>query len=318
MLFAVLLALSPCLPPSIVAGDESVIGLVGDEAVSLADYQQWLLDANGATMLAQYLESRMLEHAARDHGCAATDADVEAAFDTEWKTVVKLRFGGDDAKFLAELKEGGHTRDSYRRMRSLAIRAESNLDRLAAKLRDVSDPALEQRFRADYGDPPTELSARVIHIGKFALEQEAIRAGKSRSGSTDEMAANAEKLALDLYRKVSSGDDMAQLARDFSTDAPTRESGGFVAHLTPDRFGPAVVAAARDATADRPLAPLVKDNMGFSIVRLESKRTVTLDDVRERLIEAITSAPVSGTERGDALTKLRAEYPIEIRGLFRP
>jgi len=282
--------------------------------VTRSDLAEWLLASQGAAALPQFLEWRLLERAARDRDCAVSDTEVDAAFQTEWSTIVKLRFGGDESKFLAELEAGGHSRESYARQRSLAIRAETTLDRLAKHERDVSEAALRQNFEVEYGTPPTRLSVRVIQISKFALEQEAIKEGRARSAGTAEMESNAEKLAKDVLARAKEGTDFASLAKDFSHDTESKRDGGLIRHLTPDRLSAQAYVAAKALSEAAPLSPLIRDSGGFNILRLESRRVVTFEDVASELKERKLAAPVSGTERGECLTRLRQQYTIEVLG----
>lgn len=305
------------------AGDEptapsgaTVLARIADEPVTRSEFAEWLLDAQGAIALPQFLESRMLAKAAKDRGCAVSDSEVNAAFQTEWNTVVKLRFGGNETRFLEELESGGHTRESYARQRAIAIRAEATLDRLAQLERDLSESALRARFEADYGSPPTRCAVSVIHISKFALEQEAIREGKPRSGSTNEMDTKAAALAKELIDRLAEGVEFATLAKDFSHDLPSRADGGRIAHLDPDRLGIAVWTATRALTPERPLSDIIKDGSGYTIVKLDGRSSVTFEEVAADLKSKILAAPVSGTERGETLSRLREKYAVEI--LNRP
>lgn len=315
MLLAILLVLAGTGDEPAAPSASNVVAKIADEEVTRAEFAEWLLDAQGAVALPQFLEARLLDRAARDRGCVVSDAEVDSAFQTEWNTVVKLRFGGNEARFLEELASGGQTRDSYSRQRSIAIRAELTLDRLSQRDRDVSERALRAKFESDYGSPPTRLSVRVIQISKFALEQEAIRSGKPRSNSTTEMESKAESLAKDILARAEEGAEFEMLARDFSHDLESRTNGGLIPHLTVERLGLSVWTTARSLTEQRPLSGLVKDGGGFTIVKLEARTPVAFEDVARDLESAILAAPVSGTERGETLTRLRSQYPIEI--LFR-
>ncbi len=287
----------------------------GDDA-TLAEYQRWLVEVQGASLLNQFLDERILLKAAADAGCTVPSAEVDSAFETLWNTNVKQRFKGNEAGFIDELRTAGQTRDTWAIAKKHEILSDMTLDRLCRHARDVSDAALAARFTRDYGDPARRLSVRAVRINSFTLEQERVRRGEPRSTSPQEVADRAAKLATDLWTRISKGEEIGAIAKEFSHDSASAPNGGLIEHLTEDRFGAPVRDAARALDKDHPLAPLVKDGLGFTILRFESSTPVAIDAVKDDLKKAIQDDPVAGSERSEMYEKLRSAVKIE--RLFKP
>lgn len=85
--------------------------------------------------------------------------------------------------------------------------------------------------------------------------------------------------------RIEAGEDMAEVARELSDDAGSRELGGDLGLLAETD----VSRALRDAVADlelRALSPVVRGEQGFHVVRVEERRpaeTRTLEDVSNEI-----------------------------------
>lgn len=293
----------------------AVLATIRDQPATLADYQEWLVEVQGAALLDQYFDELVLLRAAVDRGCSVPDAEVEAAFETEWNTVVKLRFKGDENGFLEELAGAGHTKNTYRIARCHSIRTEMTLERLSSLERDVSESVLRQRFAMEYGTPPEQVSVSLIRINKYAFEQARVLKGEAKAKSAAELDANASAHAKALLERITKGEDFAELARQNSND-PSGPSGGRVEHISAESHGATLAEAARALKLNQPLSGLLSEPMGFAIVRLEARKPIEFESSRPALIAQIRSQPVDAATRAATLAKLRTDYPIDRK--FKP
>jgi hypothetical protein len=303
-------------PLTFAAGDEpksplpAVLAKVGGEDATLEEYRQWLLDLQGPSLISDWLDQKALAKVARDRGCAVSEAEVDAAFETEWNTIVKLRFDGDESRFLDELAQSGYDRATFARSRAIAIRGELTLDRLCSAARDVSPEALASRFAQVYGDPPERLTVRVIQLVRLRFrEQDRSEPGKPLDPAALDRAARA--VGEELLGRLAAGEDFQTLAREHSHDMQSAPAGGLVEHLDGERFGQDVAAAARLLTPQEPRTGLIQDVTGYVIVELVSRLPVTFDEVRSELEAQIRAEPISGAERAAMFEDVRRVAAIE-------
>lgn len=293
----------------------AVLATIHDRPVTLTDYQDWLVEVQGAALLEQYFDELVLLRAAADRGCSVPDAEVEAAFETEWNTVVKLRFKGDETGFLQELAGAGHNKNTYRVARCHSIRTEMTLERLSSLERDVSEGVLRQRFATEYGTPAEQISVSLIRINKYAFEQARALKGEAKAKSAAEIDANATAHAKALLDRITKGEDFAEIARQNSND-PSGPTGGRIEHISAESHGAALADAARALKLNQPVSGLIQEPMGYAILRLEGRKPIEFEASREALIAQIRSQPVDAATRAATLAKLRTDYPIDRK--FKP
>jgi parvulin-like peptidyl-prolyl isomerase len=160
------------------------------------------------TFLVQRVE---FEQAAKDLGVEIAEGDVDKATDE----FVKSRFGGDREKLEKDLKEQGL---SFETFQDVTIRSSV----LSQKLFDAvtKDVAVSEQDilayytqnQAQYGTPE---SRDVRHI---------LIAEKDKDGQVDVAKSKIE--ANRIYTELQGGADFAALAKEFSEDPGSKDSGG--------------------------------------------------------------------------------------------
>jgi protein-export membrane protein SecD len=82
---------------------------------------------------------------------------------------------------------------------------------------------------------------------------------------------NAEKKATDILGKALSGGDFAALAKTYSDDATTKDSGGEMGWVSATDE-PQIVSAITNLEAGRPYKDFIKTDEGYNIIKLLEKR----------------------------------------------
>ena len=83
----------------------------------------------------------------------------------------------------------------------------------------------------------------------------------------------SEKEAKDILAKINKGEDFAKLAKKYSTDPGTKESGGDLGYFGKGQMDPNFEKAAFDLKKAGDLSGVVKTQFGFHILKLADKKT---------------------------------------------
>jgi foldase protein PrsA len=135
---------------------------------------------------------------AKKLGIEVTDEQVTAYLDN----IKKTSFGNDDAQLEKELKKEGLTMAEARHL----IRGRLISDQLTTHITEdvkVSDDAVHDYFVENKAQYPPEREIQYILVGK-----------------------NKEKLANEIYAKLKGGAKFAALAKQYSQDDSSKNSGG--------------------------------------------------------------------------------------------
>lgn len=130
-----------------------------------------------------------------------------------------------------------------------------------------------------------------------------------------------EQKAKELIGRIKGGEDFAELAKQFTLDKDTKESGGKIdvdvvkgAQVsgigTYDELNKKIFAAQTPAVIDEPF----KTDKGWEIVKVESvaaERQKTLDEVRQQVISMLTNQKRQDVQR-DYLKRMMDEHNVII------
>jgi foldase protein PrsA len=212
------------------------------------------LQTDAATFLVRRLQ---YEAKAGEMGIEVTDADV----DKRIAEVKKEFFGGDDKAFREQLVAQGYTDETFR----ADIRAQLLNDALYEKVTSevaVTDADIEAYYKENKAQFDVMESREVRHI-----------------------LVDTKQLADEIYAKLEAGGDFAKLAKQYSKDPGSKESGG---KLTISR---GQTVAPFDKTAfllpTNEISRPVKTEFGFHLIQPVSEvkpaGTTPLKDVRAQI-----------------------------------
>jgi foldase protein PrsA len=151
------------------------------------------------------------EQAADELGVKITDADVEKTR-TDF---VKDRFGGDEKKLTAALKEQGLSEKAFLQTLRVSVLSQKIYDAVTKDVK-VSDTEALTAFtqnQAQYGGRPESREVRHILIAE-----------KDAKGKVD--YAKSKSGADRIYARLKNGEDFAALAKEFSADESSKNTGG--------------------------------------------------------------------------------------------
>jgi parvulin-like peptidyl-prolyl isomerase len=213
-------------------------------------------------IIATLVQQELVGQEARRLGAGVTEAQVN-----ERLVQYKSQFQTEPA-FVSALGETGYTLVYFR----LQVRRQLEGEHLRDKV--VGKPAATQaEIKALYGDGKAFEEIRIRHI-LFAVS------------GTDAAAAKREADAA--LAKLKAGADFAALAKKESDDPGSKAKGGDLGWATREtQFDPTFLAAAF-ALKKGQLSGVVQTQFGFHIIRVDDRRTKTLQQVRSQLAQQIS------------------------------
>ena len=238
----------------------------------------------------QMAERKMLIDAAEDAKTAVSPEELDAALNYQYS-----RAGGQEA-FQKALSENGLSKEEFKENIRIDLLIQNYLNALLGQEITVTDEEIFTVYEQDK-------TASARHI-LFLTE-----------GKTEDEKAEILKRSEAILARARSGEDFAGLAKEYTEDPGSKDSGGLY-----ENFGRGyMVKAFEDAAFSVPvgeISDVVETEYGYHIIKVLSreKESRPLDEVRSEIEEKIKQDKKSGTfERH--LIELKQQNGFEIIAL---
>jgi len=119
--------------------------------------------------------------------------------------------------------------------------------------------------------------------------------------------ADAKTLASEIVKKIRDGGDFGKLVEQYSEDASSKAAGGDFGTVKVDSPFPEDIKKAVAALKPSEVSDPVRQGNGFYIIRVETKETQPLNDVRQAIIQTLRQEYL-----GKYLTDLRQRFAPKI------
>ncbi|MFN3202465.1 MAG: peptidylprolyl isomerase [Bradymonadia bacterium] len=253
--------------PAPKGGSDPVIGTIGDAPVSQGELVQAFIAEQGPAFFNRYAEKQLVERAASEAGISVTDAECNAAADREVQSILKGRFGGDEARLRSHLAEQGWAYDVWLEGRRRDQRTQLLTRKIMAK--QIPEKDIEALYTRRYGAGGTTLKVAQIlvttHIQSSTLYTEAQHKAEQAS-----IKREARLAAKKLRKRLIDGADFAALAKAHSDDF-TAPRGGWAGDDWNGRYGQAFEnLVGRLAVGE--ISPVLEGEQGFHVVQVEGVR----------------------------------------------
>jgi peptidyl-prolyl cis-trans isomerase C len=168
----------------------------------------------------------------------------------------------------------------------------------------VNDQELQELYRKD---KTLSEEVRIAHI-LIRTENAPFRAAGSGPPGLPE--AEARKKLDDIRKQILAGADFARMAKQYSEDNATANSGGEMGYVTRERVIPPVMNAAYSLEPGQ-VSDILATPYGLEIIKVEEKHTKSFDEVRPKLESQIRQS------RADEITQRLVErYHVVIDQAF--
>ncbi|KRF10745.1 peptidylprolyl isomerase [Paenibacillus sp. Soil787] len=216
------------------------------------------------SMITQLIQNRILFG-------KASEADQNAAKDGAVKQIAAWKSQFGEAKFMDDLKKVNTTATDLQYFLVGSIGAQNYIKS------SISDSQLKAKYdetlKADK-DAYTIASVRHILIG---LKDPA---------SSDNKALRTKEEALirakEVQQKLKNGEDFAKLAKEYSDDPGSKDTGGLYADADVNQWVPEFKKAAIEQTIGTISDPIATE-FGYHVIKVEARSVKSFDSVKEQL-----------------------------------
>lgn len=251
------------------AGTDSLVATVNGEAITRDDLFELMLADNGLDAAEQLIATRVVEQAAARENITVTAEEIEAENQRTIEKIAPDVSAADRHRVLAELLN----RRGISPLRwQMTMRRNAILRKIAARQITITEPMIRAEYNRQYG-PKVE----VRHI-QVATSREAMN-------------------VLDL---LGQGNDFAELARQFSTNATTAPRGGMIVPFSTDTTEvPQQLRDAAFALDIGQVSGIVQHLEDYHILKLERRipaQDVPFEQVRETLRQSLLERSIEDNQ----------------------
>ncbi|MHC5209792.1 MAG: peptidylprolyl isomerase [Planctomycetota bacterium] len=303
-----LLLLSLCMfpiaaPPAV---DEPV-ARIGDRTLQRDDYGQWLVDRYGVVYVREFVVERLLLERAEARGMTPSAEDVARRYAEEREHIIAKNYGGHEDRWLAHLDARGYSPEGWGARRSAELLLEMAQENMVRADRQPDEQVVEQRYRELYGEGGEQVALQALFFSAYRdVDPEDERPDLGA------LKLAALRRATEARERWAAGATLAELLP--LSDPPGRESivEGNIALYRRNMLGKQVEQAV--ASLDHPgdLSPPIEVFDGSWLLRLQTRTLVSLDDVRDDLVEQLRAEPLTSGEMANIQSEMLSQEGLEI------
>lgn len=219
------------------ADSQAVVATINGKPITRQELVDALFARRGKLLLRQMIDEMLIEQAARRRKVSATPAEVDAELNR-----VKARYPSSD-QFNDELKKSGRSLDQLRHLLRLKLLV-TRISRSEAK---VPEKEIQDYYEA--------------HRKEFV---------KPESVLLRDMLLDTKENAEELRKVLKSGGDFAGLARSFSLDPATKNSGGDMGIIAVSALTAPLAKAVKEMVPGQ-ISPVIEAPDGFYLLKVEKK-----------------------------------------------
>ena len=259
--------------------DQKTVARVNSTDITWKQFNDALKKQGGSQMLAGLLRDELIQQGANQHGIEVTDEDVESEVDN-----LATHFGSS-AGLEQALTQYGMTVDDLKGQ----IKSTLLLEAIAAKDVTIEEEELKTYYdeNKEQYEEPEQVKARHILVAD-------------------------EETAKNVLKKLETGEDFAEVAKEMSTDPGSKEKGGDLGFFEKGMMDPSFEESAFSLDIGE-TSPPVKSMFGYHIIRVEEKKPERLppfEEVRDDVVRQVTKQKAKSTST--VLMELKDAAQIKI------
>lgn len=291
--------------PKLSNGSEAVVSFSNGEKISVDDLYEKMKNSYALELLVDMIDTKILEDKYKD---VLKDADT---YTDSYMESLKMYYTDDSGKYdedklISDIK-------SYYGYSSVEQFRES------VRINYLRNKAIEDYAKKEVKDKDIKKYYKDEIVGDRKVSHILIIPDTKDNMTDDEKSSKLEEAlakAKEVIAKLKKGEKFEDLAKEYSQDENTKDSGGDLGFINKgtygsDTFDEEVYKLKVGTYSNTP----VKTNEGYEIVYvLEEKEKSSLEDVKDKIIETLSQEKINNdaTIRVVALKELRKDYGLDI------
>lgn len=291
--------------PTLENGDQAVVTFNENAKISVTDFYNQMKDKYGTEVILNMIDKMILEKKYADSTEEAhKNADsVMSQLETSY---------GDKLLSAIQTYTGYQTLDEYKDYVYL-----SYLQNKAAE--DYAKDNISEKDIKKYYNDEIKPDIKVSHI-LISVNYASDASDDDKTKAKNEAKAKAQE-ALDKLKaadKSKIADTFSELAKEYSNDDSSKNDGGSLGFINTDTLGSNynnLVTEAYKLKDGEYSSNIVETELGYHLVyRTETKEKAKLDDVRDKIIDALVSDYLSKNQEAyiKSMQAVRKEYGMNI------
>lgn len=291
--------------PTLENGDQAVVTFNEDAKISVTDFYNQMKDKYGTEVILNMIDKMILEKKYADSTEEAhKNADsVMSQLETSY---------GDKLLSAIQTYTGYQTLDEYKDYVYL-----SYLQNKAAE--DYAKDNIGEKDIKKYYNDEIKPDIKVSHI-LISVNYASDASDDDKTKAKNEAKAKAQE-ALDKLKaadKSKIADTFSELAKEYSNDDSSKDDGGSLGFINTDTLGSNynnLVTEAYKLKDGEYSSNIVETELGYHLVyRTETKEKAKLEDVRDKIIDALVSDYLSKNQEAyiKSMQAVRKEYGMNI------
>ncbi len=286
------------LPPGVMAR-------VDGRDLTVQDYTAYLFATLGKSKLEEYINRILLEDEGKRLKIDINPQEVEERLTAEIETRARAIYKNNMDQFVESLARQGMSLEEYKAKKRQDIAYRILEEKCILKARKVTEGEIKVAFEKAYGENGIQCDIRHILISTRPVKEP----GKPVSPARTDQEARAR--AENVLKEIQGGADFAQLAKEYSQDRLTRQSGGRIPYYRKGYRGSEFDAAVSRLSEENPTSGIVKSPHGYEIIQLISREITRLEDKREEIKRLLETRPPTAKERTEFLKNLWEKAKVE-------
>lgn len=291
---------------------DRVVAIVNDDIITLSEMNDMVTSINLTNnhsmdqdeVLQQMIEQKLFEQEAEKMGIKVSEAELDAGI-----AQVKQRFNLNDQQMEEVLEKQNLTMESFREQWRLQTLSNKLLESQLKNKIVVTDNEVAEYYKANYGGGTGTVASSAPSSG--GPVEEVRIAHILISSSSPDAEGRAEKVA----EMAKSGQDFAQLAKEYSDDSNSAGKGGDLGYFKQGDLI-ATLETAVENTPEGGVAGPVESPAGYHVIKVVERKSLGGDEKKEKknpsATEQLAIDDQTKKEITDILYRQKAEEQLKV------
>lgn len=250
-------------------------------------YATWLVPARGRPLAKAFVDRRVVRQEAQAASISLSRVEIDTRIAEDTERLISIFHQGDRDAWLAEQESKGSSEAEFYRASELRVSHTLLAEKLLLARRVITPELIERAWSERYGEDGRSLDVRFILMTIPDPAEGELEDSEDVQRYIREQSQRILKDLERLRQRALNGEDFSALARTYSEDPLTRDSGGRGAGRFELHTWPEEVQVLLRALSPGQVAPPYEMNGQFFLFELAGIVVVPLEEVRELLAQEL-------------------------------